>query len=125
MRTPSGSIKSTANNPGKALAEEAMFREFADFALAVNVRTDVAVPLAGTVIELGLNKQATAPVELEHEKFTPPSKPFTGVTVTLKFAELPLATVAVVGSTAAVKSDTCSCAFAVCVNGALTPVTVI
>ena len=102
-----------------------MLRELADFALAVNVRTDVAVPLAGTVIELGLKEQATAPVELEHEKFTPPSKPFTGVTMTLKFVELPLATVAVVGSTTAVKSVTCSCAVAVCVNGALTPVTVI
>jgi hypothetical protein len=101
-KAPSGNTNPTAMSPrtpvplrGPLPADEA--RE-----LAVRVRTEVAVPLAGTVIEVGLNEQEINPDELEHEKFTLPLKPLTGETVTLKFADPPFDTVALVGATAAV-----------------------
>jgi hypothetical protein len=82
------------------------------WALAVSVKTEVTIPLGGTVMEDGLNEHEINCEELEHEKLTVPLKPFTGETVTLKFAEPPAFTVALVGLTDGVKSDTCSWAVA-------------
>jgi hypothetical protein len=100
-------------------------RTDAAWELAVSVNTDVAVPLAGTVALLGSNEQEINPDELEHEKFTDPLNPFRGDTSTLKFADPPALNVAVSGLTEAAKSETCTCAVAVCVIGPLVPVTVI
>lgn len=58
--------------------------------------------------EAGLNEQEIGADPVEHPKFTLPLKPFTGDTVTLKLADPPFTTVALVGLTEAVKSETCS-----------------
>lgn len=100
-----------------------MFMVEANWEATVNVSTELVVPLAGTVVELGLNAQEIPGVAVEQKKLTPPLNPFTGVTVTLKVAEPPTFTVALVGLTDPVKSQTCNCAVAVCVTGELAPVT--
>lgn len=58
-----------------------------DLALAVIVRTEVAVPLPGTVMEVGLNEQVTTGFEVVHQKLTPALKTFAGVTAPLNVAE--------------------------------------
>lgn len=120
-RTPTGSAKQI----GARIAERPWFFSLieASCELAVKVSTELVVPVGETVIELGSKAHEIRPVELEHEKFTLPLNPLTGVVLTVKFAELPAFTLALVGLTDPVKSQTCNCAVAVCVSGALTPVT--
>ena len=81
--------------------------------------------LAGTFADAGLREHEISWDEVEHAKFTVPVNPFTEEAETLKFVDAPAVTVADVGLTEGLKSHTCSCAVAVCVMGALTPVTVI
>jgi hypothetical protein len=107
-RELSGNKRPNSNSPTSPIPFRPRLPSDAACELAVRVKTEVAVPFAGTVAEVGLNEQATSPDELEHAKFTLPLKPFTGETVTLKFAEPPFPTLALVGLTEAVKSATCS-----------------
>jgi len=48
-------------------------REVVACAVAVIVKTDVAAPFAGTLMEEGLNAHEIRLEELEHQKFTAPS----------------------------------------------------
>jgi hypothetical protein len=98
--------------PKRAILGQECFNAMA-CELALRVKTEVAGPLEATVVEDGLKEHEINCDELEQEKFTVPLKPFTGETVTLKFAEPPAFTVALVGLTEGVKSDTCSWAIAV------------
>ena len=115
-RTGAGNVRSDHLLAGR-------FFSFA-CALAVRVSVEVAVPLAGTDIVDGLNEHETRPVLLEHQRLAVPSNPLTGEIVTVKFADPPAFTLAVVGLTDPVKSQTCSSAEAVCTIGELVPVIV-
>jgi hypothetical protein len=106
--TPNGRIRPTHQNSGAAFAKRTGRSDEFCSELAVNVRTDVAVPFAGTDVDVGLSVQPTEPVFVMQEKLTMPSNPLTGETVTVKFADPPALTVALAGATEALKSQTCS-----------------
>jgi hypothetical protein len=124
-KTPTGSTRPIAKTAQRRLSGQPRGVANLAWALAVRVRTELAAPFAGTVADVGLNEAEITPDETLQVKFTFPLKPFTGETVTVKLAEPPAGMVALRGLTEAVKSDTWSCAVAVCVTGALVPVTVI
>jgi hypothetical protein len=106
-KAPIGNAKTISRNPRMLAPALEYFRADAACELAVTVNKEVAVPLAETVKGDGLNEQEISPDELEHAKFTVPLKPFTGETLTLKFAEPPAPTVALAGLTEGLKSQTC------------------
>ena len=121
-RIPSGNI----SNMGQELKGEMRVipDDFKEDVSDISVSTDTALPLAVTLNEGGLNEQETAMLLGWQPKFTVPVYPFTGDTVTLKFAEPPAFTVAVLGDMEPLKSQTCSVAELLCIAGLLVPVIV-
>jgi hypothetical protein len=90
----------------------------------VNVSTAAALPLPITLREGGLNEQEMLVLLGWQPKATVPLKPFAEDTVTLKLAEPPGFTVALLGDVEPLKSQTCSVADVLCVTGLLVPITV-
>jgi hypothetical protein len=121
-KIPSGNI----NNMGQEFKVDTRVipDDLKEDAPAVNVSTDVALPLADTLTEVGLNEQEMLVLLGWQPKSTAPAKPFAEDMVTLKLAEPPGLTVALLGDIELLKSQTCSVADVLCVTGLLVPITV-
>ena len=121
-KIPNGKI----NNIGQELKDDMRVipDDLKEDAPAVNISTDAALPLAVTLREGGLNEHEILVLLGWQPKSTVPVKPFTEDTVTLKLAEPPGFTVALLGDIEPLKSQTCSVADALCVTGLLVPVIV-
>lgn len=77
---------------------------------------DVALPLAGMLTGVGLNEHVISGLLGWHPKVTLPTKPFTDAIVTLKLADPPAFTVALVVVRDPSKSQTCKVEDALCVS---------
>jgi hypothetical protein len=121
-KIPSGNI----NNIGQEFKVDMRVipDDLEEDAPAVSVSMDVALKLAITLTEGGLNEQEMLVLLGWQPKATAPLKPFTEDTVTLKLAEPPGFTVALLGDIEPLKSRTCSVADVLRVTGLLVPITV-